>query len=43
MTEQDVIDQELTEQQMLDFISDMFINQMPFNDLLGMRITYQHG
>jgi uncharacterized protein (TIGR00369 family) len=39
MTEQDVIDQELTEQQMLDFISDMFMNQMPFNDLLGMRIT----
>lgn len=30
---------ELTEQEMLDFIADMFMNQMPFNELLGMQIT----
>jgi uncharacterized protein (TIGR00369 family) len=30
---------ELTEQEMLDFITDMFMNQMPFNELLGMKIT----
>lgn len=31
--------EQLTEQEMLDLISDMFMKQMPFNELLGMRIT----
>lgn len=32
-------EEQLTEQEMLDLISDMFMNQMPFNELLGMSIT----
>ena len=33
-------DIELTEQEMLDFIADMFMQQMPFNQLLGMQISH---
>jgi len=34
-----IAEEQLSEQQMLDYITDMFMNQMPFNELLGMKIT----
>ena len=34
-----ITEEQLSEQEMLDYITDIFMKQMPFNELLGMKIT----